>query len=443
MAVRKQSDSSSEKKRLQEIHALIREGRFDQAFRLADQKIKETVRNEQQKGQDFSEADLNKNGLTEFVYLAAVSLFGLGHIRQAEDIVLAFDRFAPDSAHSLYLQAFLQLHYRKFHDALLNYTRIVRIDPSDTFADRLIEKMKKGHEAVFNDVQRSELLLRYIPLGHPGWINSPVDRQEQISDENTAGDSVRSRNMNSRAGELNNNGDHIVIENNDQSGRKHGRTSALPGKLQFFFGSRRRFIISTLLVLLAVAIGVYSGFRIASNPFRGLDEALPVEPRSGTVMPADSFESAYPFFYDSSEEAIADFRRARQSAIDGKPNQARRILAEIELSNAGFEVKERASLLRESIPYVDNIHFDDPVSIDDIYDEPYLLRGAQVFWQGIVRSFSVQDELIFELEIDGRMARVISDMRFSPEEGQSLQVSGRIDDFTDRPEVKAFEIRSH
>ena len=111
---------------IQDIRALIESSDCDLAYR----KCKELSGRKGKK-------------LPHVFYLGALSLFGLGHIRQAETWIDEFEKISPETVHLLYLKAYQNLHRARTDLALVCYTRILELDPSDTFADSLIEKLQE------------------------------------------------------------------------------------------------------------------------------------------------------------------------------------------------------------------------------------------------------------------------------------------------------------
>mgnify|MGYP001796918737 CR=1 FL=1 len=127
------------------IRRAIFEGRFDEAYQLC-----ERVREKQ--GERTGPAIL---------YAGAVALFGLGHVHQSEEWVEAHGEATRYSAEHLYLAAYLEIHKRQSERALLLWTRILQIDPSQTFADGLIARLRGGEESVLKEVRDPAAFQRY------------------------------------------------------------------------------------------------------------------------------------------------------------------------------------------------------------------------------------------------------------------------------------------
>ena len=307
---------------IREAKKALLDGRFEDSFRICLE-IKER----------------EKAYEPELLFIGACSLFGLGHVHQAESWVNDFELASPGNVRALYLQAYVHLHARRYDQALLAWTRILRIDPSQTLADSLIEKLKEGERYVQREIQDPASFVKYVPL---------FFREEE----------------------------------------KTVRPSLLSGILN----GPVRYIVYSLGALLltgAIALGIYKFVPFKNDPYEKIYESLPVAPSTGTVIPAKEFKTDKPRFYFEDRRAALDtYNEAREKVKRGQVNQARFLLGKIEMSNAGFEIKERTELLRESIPYVERNVFRDPLTVEAVLDEPYLLRGCQVLWKG--RASSIQ-----------------------------------------------------
>ena len=148
----------------------------------------------------------------------------------------------------------------------------------------------------------------------------------------------------------------------------------------------------TGVLVIAAAVYLVPAF-FTKDPFSHFQEELPEMPSSGSVIPLEEFVNERPrFIYEDSAEALKDYASARSFILQGQVNSALRKIGKIELSNAGFEIKERATLLREFIPVVDPAGFQDSPDMEDVFQEPYILRGAQVVWTGQVVSVQTTAE---------------------------------------------------
>ncbi len=283
------------------------------------------------------------------LYAGACALFGLGHIHQSEEWVEAHGRATMYRADHLYLAAYLELHRRRYENALLLWTRIVQADPGETFADGLIAKLKKGDHVIERELEEHRAFLRYVPL-------EPV--------EGVAG---------------------ARPDKSTKSTRKKSRGDA--GAQRDIF----RPVVFGIVLLAGLSIGGALAVEPIANffrpdPYKSLLEDLPQPPSSGTVVSPAQFGDEDPrFTYADRDAALVDYRSARERIGEGKINQARYLLGKLEFSNAGFEIKERALLLRDSIPRVPRADFRDPVDMASILGEPLLYRGATVFWRGSVK----------------------------------------------------------
>lgn len=339
------------------LRTALFEGQYERAFQLArDLREANTAR-----GQDTAPPVL---------YAGACALFGLGHILQAEDWVAAHGEAVMYRAEHLYLSAYVDLHKQLPERALLAWTRIVQDDPSETFADELIDRLKRGESRVYQELRQPGAFLRYVPL-------DPVDPPDP------GGQTGLRRARGALAG------------NESEVSAKFRQRTARSGS-----GRRDAFwwLVAgiVLLAIPSVAVGVYFreivGF-FGPDAYASIEEELPDAPVRGSVVRPDDFgEGDFPrFVYDSRDAALADYRAARAKIGDGLPNEARYLLGKLELSNAGFEIKERARLLRDAIPDVPRGDFRDPLDLTSILQEPYIYRDAQIDWIGRVRGVRRSD----------------------------------------------------
>lgn len=309
-----------------ELYRRLKAEKFESAFRYADAVVKQ--------GESGFHPD--------FVYGGCVALFGLGHIQQARSWAAHYEQLQPGSAKSLYLQAFISLHARKSDEALLTLTRIIQVDPGDTFADRLISKIKRGQDRILDELEEPGALFRFVPLP-----------------------------------DLNRHDPELL------------RPAGVSGRMS------RRFLKILTAVLSVFILGTVSGtgiflYRYFTNPFTGLLDDLPVIPDATTVLPPDAGETE--FRYESQADATSDFQRARQLIASGRVNQGRNVLAKIERSNADFLLRDRATLLRQSIPVIEAAWFDDPVSPAQYLNDPFAYRDADILWSGRIEKLSTDEE---------------------------------------------------
>lgn len=330
------------------------EGRYDAAFQLA-RALREKYGERTPPG---------------ILYAGACALFGLGHILQAEEWVELHGTATMYRADHLYLAAYIELHKERGERALLYWTRIVQDDPSQTFADALIEKIKKGEDRVRLDLAQPGAFLRYVPLDA---IDKPTKHPSKKSSLSSAPPSRRLF-----------------------SGWRWLHRSGADGE-----GEQTRdtfwWLLAGIVLLSALSIGFGVYFNkilglFAPDPYAAALEDLPDVPGNGTVIQADAYtEDAPRFVYPDKDAAFAEYREARVKIGDGFPNQARYLLGRLELSNASFEIKERARLLRDAIPRVRSSDFRDPLEVDSILEEPYMYRDAQVLWQGEIQNVRRSD----------------------------------------------------
>ncbi|MCB1317718.1 MAG: hypothetical protein KDK27_17255, partial [Leptospiraceae bacterium] len=265
----------------------------------------------------------------------------------------------------LYMHAYMELHHGRPEQALVAWTRILQIDPSETLADRLIERLRTGEQRILSDLRTPEAFADYIPL-------------------------------------------HIL---DDPKGAQTRRR-------RWWKWNDPVWKIAGLMLVIALAVfgGIFVLYEplmrlLRPDPYADAAETLPEPPSGGTVTPPDEFLEEEPrFSYADRDAALAEYNRARDLIAAGKVNQARYLLGKLELSNAGFEIKNRVLFLREAIPRALPDDFRDPVSLNEILAEPYMYRGAQVLWVGVPANFS-QSEGILRF-----------DFRLQPEQGTRILV---------------------
>lgn len=269
-----------------------------------------------------------------FVDLAgAVCLLAFGHVRQAEEWLDSCEQTGPEF---YYLDALIHLHARRPEEALLCYTRIIDEDPSDTFADRLIERLRADEDKVQEDVAGVPIE-RYLPL-RQWFIEAPAE----------SGSARRP----------------FVLKTARLFNSKWTR-AAVPG----------------ILLMLFLFGGIFAYFRFLKQP--DLSEQLPDAPSQGTIIPSSELGGAkVRFTFDSRAEVVAQYDDARRKILEGRVNEARLLLNEIDLSNAGFELKERALVLKQMIPWREPGKFSDPVELSQIRKDPELYAGVQVELDG-------------------------------------------------------------
>ncbi len=309
------------------------------------------------------------------LFLGAAALMGLGHIHEAQEWMAALGKAGGNELPRLYLEAFFQLHARRVDQALLLWTRIIHLYPADTFADGLIERARHDEERLLSDIEKPGALLRFVPLGE----STPV-----------------------------------------ASDRRSLRLP-LPGKRTLALG---------IFFVLAGAVGFAAWKLIDSqNPLSGLDESLPEPPSTGSVILDKEYKDAR-YFYKNKDEVVRDYKEARLRITKGEVNKGRVILAKIELSNASFELKERAKLLRDAVPMVPRRIFSDNVTLRQVLEKDDLYQGAQILWRGTAgASAGAGDKaqyFIREPSEPGVQILVRCECR-PPKEGDAVEVFGQID----------------
>ena len=321
----------------------------------------------------------------EVLYYGCLGLFGLGHVQQAAEWIDAHGEATNFSTANLYLEALLHLHRRQVDEALGCWTGIVQSDPAETLADILIERIKSEEERTLRELEIPSSFEEFVPLPYarqaahrpgrkfhqPRKQKRKAPAQSGVSNEFDAEGDGRPR-----AGRR------------FAPGRIIAQVIGMPGVVPGLVA------IAVLAgVLIAVVYLVPGAFRPV-NWSGVLEDRLPAPPSGGSVIPAARLPEEPRFEYGDRDGVLAEYNRARQLALQGRPNQARFLLGKIELSNATFEIKERALLLRDSLPYLRIEHFEDALTPDQVFTSPYLLRGSQVHWRGRVSEPTVGDEAL-------------------------------------------------
>lgn len=358
--------------RVSEILPLIRERRFDQAFSMVEKLSGES----------------REKTPAEAFFLGALSLFGLGHVRQAENWVQQYFLIKGEDVASLYLKAYLSLHMKNFSDALLCWTRIVEMAPSRVEPDRLIHRLKSGEQDVFRDIQRPDRVLDYIPV-------FTIFELDGTSSEKGRPDSERKKIRLQPPGTKKSGpgGDHRPVSVQKTGIHKYGKFLLFP-LAAIFIGA-----IAGISTLASGFVDFLDGEGALEIPFlSSAGSNLPPDPTDGFVHSRDEYGSDRPeFFYSSKEDVLEDFRQAREMILDRQVNGARRLLGKIELSNAGFRLKERAALLRDFIPVLKKLETSNNVLPADFLKETYMLRGAQVSWKGAIEPVRTGGDYRFQV----------------------------------------------
>ena len=393
------------KKEQGELRRLVEAGAYDQAYQLCERLYKQ------------NEAKTSPEAL----YYGCLALFGLGHIHQAEDWVAIQGAASEFNTRFLYLEAYLHLHGRNFEKALLNWTRILQLDPSETLADKLIEKLKGGESAVFREIRDPEAFRLFVP---------------------GAGKSVPARQNRSQRSGVGRDAKVGAPSETADPGASGEAGRASEGKSKGTDIFRRFVVFLILMAILGVGLGIIfprffgtvPGGSAAFDP-----QKLPEAPAGGAIIAPEQFDETPRFIYISADDVVRDYKRARRLLTEGMVNQAGYLIGKIELSNAGFEFKERARFLREFIPEISRENFRDPVSVTDVFNEPYLYRGAQVLWSGQIKNltdtaagarfFLVQSEEL-RASLDARFNHArLGDVESSLDhlkEGNQVQVFGDV-----------------
>ena len=303
-----------------EIRKHLLAKQYDEAFQLCRQ-IKQ---------------DKNRATPAIILYFAAYALFGLGHVHQAEQWVEECGKATKYQVGYLYLAAYLELHSGRPEQALVHWTSILQLDPSQIFADQLIDKLRMSESSILEEIKNLHNITYYLPL---------------------------------------------KLEDTTMQTTRQSLATFLHSV--FTYGRRKSVMLASIITLVACALllAVVIVFFTEDGKLSNIE--LPLAPIHGTILSPQQYDKYPPrFIYSSREELIEQFQKARQQIIQGEVNRARAILGRLELSNGSFEIKQRVLLLRSAIPFLSHDQFHDTVSIEQVYKEPYLYRDAQVLWQG-------------------------------------------------------------
>ena len=309
------------------------------------------------------------------LYIGTCALFGLGHVHQAEQWMREHDKKAKHNTNYLYLTAFLSLHHNQPAQALLDWTSILQLDPSQTFADRLIARIKNSEKEVLDEISIPNYFKRYIPL-------------EILADDLAS--SSKSDTYSSASSYITSNKFKFIASLFFSQYSKKTRNILFLG-----IGALILFLLLLFSMDFSLLAPISSFFKN-----RNLSITLAQAPSDGAILAPEQYTGELPpIIYGSRREAIAKYISARNKIIKGEINQARLILGHLELSNVNFEFKERVLLLRASIPLLAWDDFKDSLKLSDIQQSPYLYRDAQIFWKGRLRAIIPgAKKILLELE---------------------------------------------
>ncbi len=287
----------------------------------------------------------------QILYLGSCALFALGHIHQSEEWVEGYGETSRKDALYFYLKAYIELHRKKVDEALLSWTSILQIDPSEILADQLIERLKRHEKEVLSEINHSENFHYYVPI-------------------------------------------HVFQNFNHESRSNSDDTKGYINVFKIFFFNRK-----VLVSLLFLNVFGFLGFKY-SYIFLTPKVPLIPSPQSGSVVPLERYEKERPIFiFKDSKQVVLHFERARNLIENLQVNQGRVLLSQIENSNASFEFIERAKLLREAIPILQLKNFKDNISIEELSQAPHLYNEAQIFWTASLRAIKPNSEGL-ELELE-------------------------------------------
>ena len=292
----------------------------------------------------------------EILYMQSYALLGLGHVHQAKKWLQKFSKKEKNTPYYLYLEAYLALHRKEAFIALENWTRILEMAPSQTFADRLIKKIQKGEQNIYREVDQNIVVSHYLPL-----VQTEKSKKKIL----------------------------------DFSVKKYALT------LSFLFAL---FILLKFTFFLDFSIPFQSFF--ADNSLK-----LPPLPSQGSLISLDKYSEDKPrYIYKERSEFSRDYERALTLVRREKVNQARFLLGKLELSNISFKLKERVLLLRSFIPFIKRKEFKDNVDIEELAQSSYMYRGAQVDWKLKLEAIRPQKKYIqWELSfLEDKLYKVVA-----------------------------------
>ncbi len=306
----------------------------------------------------------------EILYAGACTLFALGHVRQAEEWVKAqkaqkaHGRIVKHpSPYYLYLTAYLSLQRGQPEQALLDWTSILDMDPGQTFADKLIDRLKQGEKSIMEDIQDGYFFYRYIPINF----------SERLGDKNFLSKKNTSKPTGTPVFSLST----VLLH------------KSWPYRFFYHFISLLFDKKIIFLFLFIVIVLFFWGREWGMVPFfiNKQELSLPKAPGQVYLTSPEKYGKEAPLFlFKMPREVIDIYEKARSQILRGKVNQARLLLRRIELGNINFEAKERALLLHASIPLVSLKDFHDYVKVEDVIKNPYLYKGSQILWTGRLRS---------------------------------------------------------
>ena len=295
---------------------------------------------------------------SEILYAGCCSLFGMGHIHQAEEWVKEYGETVKYAPSWLYLEAYRELHQGHTEKALLYWTDILQKDPSQTFADALIVRLKEDESKIHKDLKNPSSFRSYVPYSFLEDKLKPIRRNRRKLYP-----------------------PYLNLAKNTVKKKREPW-------LRFFYGLlflSLLGIISSLSLIFRSNLSSFHPTLLLSKLLDGTKnkDIFPEIPFSGDIIPKEDYQNEIPrFLYSSKKELMEDYLRAKLLAREGKVNQARYLLGRIEISNANFQVKERILIFRSLLPMIPFYKFHDPVDPHQLYQEPYLYRGAQILWMG-------------------------------------------------------------
>ncbi|MCB1303337.1 MAG: tetratricopeptide repeat protein [Leptospiraceae bacterium] len=390
---------------------LIRRAEYSDAFRALRKELESKSISGERKGW--------------LLYYACISLFGLGHIQQARKYYQELLEVSGDSVSTRYIRAYLEMQSRHPEEALVTLTSILELDPSDTRCDALIEQLKEEPERFADYSRKRAGILDFFPGLTPDPARRrSAGRQSDLQEDLSPGYSDDKRGKKSAG----------LGPIQWKSAADGDLREAYPDLADATAKGRRRWAWMgglAVLALAGVAGMLYSGY--SPIPLNLDDSDLPLPPGQSTVLPPEAGD--FPFRYDSKEDAVAEYEKARAAIEDGRINQARKMLGRLERSNIDFIFRERARSLRQSIPLPSMDDFRDTITLAEINSDPFSYRDAVFLWPATVHKV-MGDGPGLHLEVEAQDRTLTLSYSGTNEEkrkalrsleaGDEIQVYGRI-----------------
>lgn len=336
-------------------------------------------------------------------YLGAVSLGFLGDSARFMHFLDRASGLNPRSSYLAYLMAYRHLREGNLEKALWDWTRIVDL-PEGWLACELVEKARKNKDLV-HDAEDPDHFSRFVVF--PDFFADIPKVPDPIPDESSLAEIP---------GSIKHKKDSFSIQNFLRSVLPVGSfrrlfyRGAVP-KVERWVdenrgtsGGRHLPVKNSILILLFILIASI-GFLSVKQP----DFFLGHAPESlknllGKAAQEPTWENlaienwanvlshkkegpgnqAVLYRYETRNDLIEDFEKAREKMTSRFYNQARFLLQRILYSNADFKTKEKCKIFIGFIPEPDYRDFSDPVLPSEVMKSPEFYSGALVLWEGTV-----------------------------------------------------------